>query len=254
MYPFITLFGREIPIYGILYFAGIFASALCALPLCKKRSMERYDLVYAGVYAVLGGTIGAKGLFLIVSARQILEQHLGLEAIMKGGFVFYGGLIGGAIGLYIYARQFRLPAADFFDLFATVLPLGHAIGRVGCFISGCCYGMPYEGFISHTYHYSLGGAPVGIPLFPIQLLEALLLLLLFAALLTLYLRSPNTPGAESFVYLIAYPIIRFGLEFLRGDSVRGVFLGLSTSQWISLVLLLATVCFGFKAQRKKRKQ
>lgn len=252
MYPFITLFGKEIPFYGILYFIGIFASSCVAVPLCKKRDIQRYDLAYASVYAMITGTVGAKSLFLIVSAKQIVEQQLGFDAVLKGGFVFYGGLIGGAIGLFIYTRQFHLPSADFFDLFAAVLPLGHAIGRIGCFISGCCYGMPYDGFLAYTYRYSLGGAPVDTPLLPIQLIEASCLLLLFVILLTRYLRRPQMRGTVASVYLVAYPTVRFVLEFFRGDSVRGAFLGLSTSQWISLALLFTAVFYSLILRRKRK--
>lgn len=241
MLPYFTLFGKEIPYYGVLYFAGMFAAVLAMLPIYSKRDIKRYDLVYAAVYVGIGATVGAKLLFLIVSVRQIIELNLSFVDVIKGGFVFYGGLIGGLAGLLIYAKQFHMKVIDYFDVFAVVVPLGHAFGRVGCFISGCCYGIHYDGFLSYTYEHSLGDTPLGEPLLPIQLIEAAMLLILFVVLFVLFKRYPDKKGLTSLTYFCTYPVIRFILEFFRGDIVRGSFAGLSTSQWISIILLCAAV-------------
>ncbi len=231
-----------IPVYGVCYFAGMFAALLAALPLYKKRSMNRYDLVYSGIYAAIGGAAGAKILFILVSLKQIIELDIGFAAVLKGGFVFYGGLFGGMLGLLIYAKQFHLKFIDFFDIYAVVLPLGHAFGRVGCFFSGCCFGMHYDGFLSYTYTEAFTtDTPIGVPLLPIQLIEASLLVLLFAALYVLFLRRPGIKGLTTCTYLISYSVIRFTLEFMRGDKLRGLYAGLSTSQWISAAIFIVTV-------------
>lgn len=247
MRPYFILFDRVIPFYGVLFFLGMFTAAGLAVLLCTKRKLERYHMVGAAVYAGIGGVAGAKLLFLLVTIRQIIELRPGFEALVKGGYVFYGGVIGGAIGLALYAKQFRLRAVDFFDVAAVVLPLGHAFGRVGCFFSGCCYGVPYDGALSYTYRYALGeDTPLGVSLLPIQLIEAVALFCLFLLLLFLYRSRPMQRGRELVAYLTGYPVLRFTLEFFRGDGVRGGILGLSTSQWISLVLLAVA---GFFAKR-----
>ena len=138
-------------------------------------------------------------------------------------------------------------------MFATVLPLGHAIGRIGCFSAGCCYGIPFDSPFSVTYTETLGTTPLGIPLFPVQIVESILLVLLFSAQLVLFLRLPQKQNLPVMVYLTAYPTIRFLLEFLRGDSERGVLLGLSTSQWVSLLILIA-VPVGYLCWRHKRRK
>ncbi len=214
-------------------------AGICAAILRKKRSLDLFDVVGSGIYAVIAGAIGAKLLFLAVSARQIIELHLGLEAIIKGGFVFYGGLFGGILGLWIYTKQFHFPIYDLLDLFAVVLPLGHAIGRVGCFFSGCCYGIPYDGFFSYTYEHTLGDAPIGVPLLPVQLIESVCLLALFVCVLCIFLLKPQKRGMPAFVYIFGYATMRFILEFFRGDYVRGIFGIFSTSQWISILLFCA---------------
>ena len=171
------------------------------------------------------------------------------EAVLKGGFVFYGGLIGGAVGLSIYALMYKLDTVKFFDIYALVLPLGHAIGRIGCFFSGCCYGIEYDGFFSVSYNKTLGLTPLHTQLLPIQLIEAFLLCILFIFLLFVYFKSPKR-GMISAIYLYCYSVIRFVLEFFRGDTERGNIFNFSTSQIISMVLILVvSLCWIFK--RKK---
>ena len=246
-----TVGNMEIPLYGIFFYCGVLAAAAAAYFLCSRVPMARFDLVGSAIYVMIGAIAGAKLLFLAVSFRTILALHLPLEAILKGGFVFYGGLLGGAAGLWIYTRQYRLPFPDFGDLYAVVLPLGHAFGRVGCFFAGCCYGIPYDGCFSYTYHASAGSVPLGVPLLPVQLMEAALLLLLFGLQLWLFCRFPRRRGMAALVYATVYPVLRFTLEFLRGDTERGSLWGLSLSQWISLGLFSVSVFCRILQIRKK---
>ena len=251
MEPFIYLFGKEIPIYGVAWILGTVIAAIIAVMLCKKREIERYDLVYSAVFAVLAGIGGAKLLFIAVSLKTIIEQHIPLLAVLQGGFVFYGGLIGGAIGIIIYTRMYKLDTLKFFDIYAVVLPLGHAVGRIGCFYSGCCYGMPYDGIFSCVYTKTLGMTPLNTPLLPIQLIEAFLLFALFVACIIIFFKSQKR-GLITSVYLYSYNVIRFVLEFFRGDAERGTFLGMSTSQIISIVLMIIlSGCLLYNHKKKK---
>ena len=178
MMPYFTLFGKPIPLYGLFFYLALIISSAVALLICKRKSVPRFEIAYSGVYTMIGAMLGAKILFVAISLRQIIDERIPIEAIIKGGFVFYGGVIGGLIGLLIYTKQFRMSILPFLDVYAVVLPLGHAFGRIGCFFAGCCYGMPYDGPFSHTYHFSLGTTPTKIPLFPVQLLESIGLLIM----------------------------------------------------------------------------
>lgn len=246
----IYIFGYSIPLYGVLFYVGIAVAAIVAVILHRRAEIEIFDIAGSAVYAMIGAIAGAKLLFLAISARQLIEQHIPIEAAIKGGFVFYGGLLGGALGLMIYTKQFRMDFRRFADLYTTVLPLGHAFGRVGCFFAGCCYGIEWE----HGYIYSntVGSTPIGIPLLPIQLIEAGLLVLLFAVQLILYIYRSHA-GRNTILYLIVYPILRFILEFFRGDTERGKFLWFSTSQWVSL-MILAVICIMFAVKKYKKKK
>ena len=253
MLPFITIFGREIPVYGLCFTAGMILAVWVACLLSKNSHIKDYDVQYSAVIAGIGGLIGAKLLFIIVSWKTIMEYDLSFMDVMKGGFVFYGGLIGGIIGLFIYVKGYKLDAGDFFDLFATVIPFGHAIGRVGCFLGGCCYGMEYDGPLSVTYHINIGNTPTGVPLFPVQLAEAFLLLILFGVMVWIYKRE-HQKWTPVIVYGFAYCIIRFVLEYLRGDKLRGFALGMSTSQLISLIFAVALFILLIIRSKNKAKQ
>ena len=253
MLPYIELFGKEIPLYGICFYAGIALAAICGVILCKRLQIDRYDVVCSAVYTMIGAILGSKLLFIAVSWKTIIEMNISLIAVIKGGFVFYGGFIGGAVGLWIYCKQFHLSFGKFGDLYVAVLPLGHAIGRVGCFFAGCCYGIPYDGLFAYEYHHTYGMTPMDVPLLPIQLIEAFVLLLIFVFGLIVYYKKTFIVYDQCLYYLILYPLARFVLEFWRGDIERGTVWGISTSQWVSLLLIgVAGVSIVIRSRLKKR--
>ena len=248
----ISLFGLTFPLYGVFFFAGMVIAALVALILSKKRTIETFDFICAVVYIFIGALIGAKLLFIVVSWREIRELNLTFLEIMKGGFVFYGGLFGGAFGLWVYTKQFKENFFRYADIFALVLPLGHAFGRVGCLCAGCCYGVKYDGFCSITYQNpSDVHTPIGVPLLPVQGIESVLLLLFFGILLATSYKRIGT-GDCVLRYAFGYAIMRFILEFLRGDVERGMLGWFSTSQWVSLMILLIVGVIGVMRMRKNR--
>lgn len=224
--------------YGLLNVMGAALGILAAVYLVKSRSLPRQDVFFASLYAVIGMLIGGKLLFVITAlpvlwARRA-ELYFGselLNSIIYGGFVFYGGLIGGAIAVLLYCRRYKLSALRMFDALAPGLALAHAVGRVGCFFAGCCHGTEYTGPAA----LMIGG----VSRFPVQLLESAMLLIISAALL-LFLRRERVAGRAAGLYLASYSIVRFCLEFVRGDVIRGGFLLFSTSQWLSLALLPAS--------------
>lgn len=233
----IKIFEKEIPLYGLLFFLGIGVAAIVAFFLVKKRHRDVFDFVCAAVYVMIGAMIGAKLLFLLVSFKEIIQLKLSFEEIIRGGFVFYGGLLGGVVGLLLYGRQFQVDIIHYADIFAAVLPLGHAFGRIGCFFAGCCYGIPYDGVGSICYQHSNNiFTPIGVELFPVQIVEAACLSVLFIVLIWVLFHHQK-PGRVTKLYLGSYATLRLFLEFLRGDVERGGMLGLSTSQWVSLLIL-----------------
>ena len=145
MYPYFL--GKEkIPMYGVCFIVGIVASLLMLLFYVRKRSdkVKKDDALYSACFALVGGILGAKLLSILTSINVIRENNIGFVDVIKNGFVFYGGLIGGFIGYFIYGKAYKINVLDLTDEGSQVLPLGHAFGRLGCFFSGCCYGVNYK--------------------------------------------------------------------------------------------------------------
>lgn len=261
MFYSFTLFKNEIPTYAVCMWLGVAVAALLACFLAQKRkSITCFDVILSALYTMLFAMLGAKLLYLAVSWNDVMRviDQMGygvldsIGYILNSGFVFYGGFIGGCLGLLLYVKQFHRNLSEYATLYAVVLPLGHALGRIGCFFGGCCYGMEYDGFLSVDFpiHPTLKESPV-VSRLPIQLFEAAGLLLLFVLLVMLYFRVPKKPTLPLWTYLTVYPVFRFILEFFRADKVRGGFWVFSTSQWISLGILLAAGIAFYLTQVKK---
>jgi len=215
--------GFEAQSYGFLLVSGLVIATAVAVLRAPAHRCRRDEVLAVAAAAFGGGLLGAYVLSVVVRLPEVMRD---LSLLWREpGMVFYGGLFGGVAGGALTAVGLRIPFAAAADLAAPVLPLGHAFGRVGCFLSGCCYGRP--GTDSLAQH--LGGRH------PVQLYEAAGLLLLAAALLFLERRRPR-PLTLSLAYVAGYAVLRFGVETLRGDAVRGfVAAGLSTSQLLALV-------------------
>ncbi len=247
------VFGKEIPFYGLLFVFGFAVAVVTAIPKARKMKLPFSEIACSGVFAGVGGILGAKLLSVLTSINYIIEYHLSLLDILQNGFVFYGGLIGGAAGLLVYAKAFRAPVLPYCDLYAAGTALGHAFGRVGCLLSGCCYGVPHAGGFSVIYRHAIDpNTPLGTPLLPIQLIESFCLIAIYLACEAAFYFGKRR-GASAAVYALSYSVVRFVLEFFRGDLVRGVWGGLSTSQYISLAIFAFCACaIGYGVYRARR--
>ncbi len=255
MFPFLDIFGRQIPLYGLFLVVGTVVGILLLYLTAPQKGLFRDDALYSGLYALIGGLLGAKLLYLL-TALPILVRHFAyfsgsfsaFYALFAGGYVYYGGLLGGVFTMWLYSRQFKTPFLPYLDHAAIFLPLIHAFGRVGCFFAGCCYGIPYQGIFAVIFPLETLGL-AGVALFPVQLLESLLNFLLFLGLFFVF-RKQRKSGQAAATYLVCYALIRFALEFLRYDEVRGSFWLFSTSQWISVIaFFVGLLLFYFAGKR-----
>lgn len=260
MLPYINIFGYEIATYGLIIFIGIFIGAIISIFYFSKFfSVKKEDIFYCILYAVIGLGIGAKLLYIITNIPFLIANYQSLDLfdtflqMLKGGFVFYGGLIGGILGVLVYSKQFKISFKELLLILLPVVPLIHGIGRIGCLCAGCCYGMEYHGFGAITFHNSLL-APNDVPLFPMQIVEAICNFVIFIVLLLTYKKFLGTYKTVG-LYLVLYSVVRFTLEFFRGDLIRGIYFSLSTSQWISIVLFIVGIAiFVLEYKRKKWNQ
>ena len=203
-----------------------------------ERLSERKDLSNFLLSLMVSGVVGSRVAYVIEHWRSEFAAHP--ERIIRvdqGGLMFYGGLILALVVSFVWCLHKKEHPLALADLLGTVVPLGHAFGRLGCFFYGCCYGRDSDAWCAVTF-------PVGSPswyghertlvsVLPTQLFEAMALLALFAFLLFLYRRFHRYTAG---VYLMGYAVIRFGIEFLRGDPRADVG-PFSISQTISIGLV-----------------
>lgn len=236
-----------IPTYGVLVATGVLVGLWISVRNSQKLGIKPENAWDFGIAIVLAGIIGAKILYILVDWRSYAEhprEIFSLSTLQAGG-VFSGGLIAAFLTAWWFLRKHKMPALATCDAFAPGLAMGHAIGRVGCFAAGCCYGKPTTHFWGVTFTNPLAkdyvGTPLGVALEPTQLFESAAELIIFATL-TWMLARKKFDGQIFGAYLFLYGIARFLIEFLRDDPGRGgpYFGGvLSGTQLIAMGLVLA---------------
>ena len=178
MLPFIRIFGRTLPMYGLLGVLGFLLGLLFILLRAPRFSLKRDDAVYIYVFAVLGALLGAKLVYILTVLPELLaliRSGAGVEELfgyLSGGLVFFGGVLGALPAAYLSARAYRVRFADFLPLLVPCIPLIGALGRVGCFCAGCCWGVESSSCLAVVFPEASLGAPSGVPLLPVQLFEA----------------------------------------------------------------------------------
>jgi len=288
--------GLQIHSYGLLIAAGAIVGVLLALAQRRRMGFDSAAVLDLGFWALVAGIAGSRALYVLIhasdyahacagtgefrSARQALADCSAPFRIWQGGLVFYGGAIAAAGVILYFSRRRSWSLGNVADLLAPSLALAHGVGRVGCFLAGCCYGKVSTFGVhfppaSVAYHELAAsgllapGAPTTPPLAPTQLYEAVGEGLLFVLLMVLRRRRPF-PGALALIYAMGYALMRATVETFRGDAARGfVFeislprlatwlglpaqqpLALSTAQTISLALGLAAA-IAYRILRRRR--
>ena len=263
MFPSFEVFGKTIGSYGLCAIVGLLVCGVVACLLAKRYKIAYEDIILLMVIIGVSLLIGGHIMFGITNTNHLislfgkassysLKQFFGYLITYFGGMVFYGGFLGACVGLRIYTKFSKeVERWLAFDLFAVCIPLFHVFGRIGCFLSGCCYGMECKfGVVVH------GNTVVpeinDVRRLPVPLIEAACNLVIFLVLLRLFQKGKEN-GKMIFYYMLIYPVIRFVLEFFRGDAIRGFLFGLSTSQWISIGLFAVAVWTLFFSKSKRKK-
>lgn len=263
MFPYFEILGKTIGSYGFCAMVGLLVCGTLGCLLARRFKIAYEDIilimVVIGVSLVIGGHLlygitNADKLFVLIkrASEFNIKQIFGYLVQIFGGMVYYGGFLGACGGLLIYTKFSKtVKREQAFDLFAVCIPLFHVFGRIGCFFSGCCYGVESKfGFVVHGN--TLIPELNDVRRLPVSLIEATCNLLIFLVLLRMFLKGKET-GKVIFYYMLIYPVARFTLEFFRGDAIRGFLFGLSTSQWISIVLFAVAVWKLFLSKGRKNK-
>ena len=243
--------------YTLAGLAAVFVAAGAASLRSKKIGLNFADMLIGIVILGAGLVVGGIILHAIVRApflwenRQVFSQApLVFLRATFGGMVFYGGLFGALAAMPIYAKFIKRDLADIVRLAVPVFPLAHAIMRLGCFAAGCCYGIVHD-TLGIAFARS-ASAPNGIPFLPVQLIESAMNLLIFAVIWQ-FTKKERRPVHILCLYGLSYAVGRFALEFLRGDEIRGMVFFLSTSQFISVLVVIVCVA-ALIVDRKKGRQ
>jgi phosphatidylglycerol:prolipoprotein diacylglycerol transferase len=254
MHPKILEIGPlTIHTYGLLLAAAFIAGIWITSRNARREGVHPDAIWNMGLVVIFAALVGSKILLLLAdygyysrNPREIFS----LSTLRSAG-VYYGGLLLALLSAAWYLRRKRLPAWKVADAAAPGIALGQAIGRLGCFSAGCCYGrptdMPWGVTFTDTYASDNVGVPLNIAIHPTQLYESVGALCLFF-FLSWRLGRNHRPGQTIMEYLCLYALLRFVIEFFRGDERGFLFYGLlSTSQFIALLTLLgaAVVYYGF---------
>ena len=245
MYPYFTF---VIPSYSLFSTIGFaFAMLFLYYRLPKYNLSFTFFLKYVTLGAA-GLLLGSKLLFAVSMIPTIGAGNFGINDFIHyfihGGIIFYGGLLGLLFFVYALAKYRKENVTNIFNLFIPAVPLFHVWGRLGCLFGGCCYGMPF------AWGVRMASMPEVIR-FPVQLAESLCNLLIF---ITIMLNEKkNWIKHSAYLYLYLYAVSRFVLEFFRGDTVRGLWGVLSTSQIVSVGIVIGlTGKIGIANCNKKR--
>jgi phosphatidylglycerol:prolipoprotein diacylglycerol transferase len=232
MYPEICKIGPlTIYSYGLILVLAFGVSSLLAVQEAKRRGFEG-EVIFNFVFAVfIAGILGARLFYVIENLNYYLKNPLEIIFLQRGGLSWFGGFILGAAYGVLYLKMRNLSVYKTLDLISPFLALGQAIGRIGCFANGCCFGKASSfGIYFPVYRETL---------IPTQIYSSLALLLIFV-FLRLKQERPHRGGEVIFTYVFLYSLKRFFIEFWRSDNPI-VFSGLTLFQLISIVFFLISL-------------
>ncbi len=254
--------------FGLCMALGFLFGWQAAVWLSKRTGQNPDQLTSLLTWLMVSAVLGARTAYVLEHWTAEFAAHpLDVLRIDQGGLMFYGGLIAAAFVLALYARIYRQHLFQITDLVLAVVPIGHAFGRLGCFMHGCCYGKITQSCIgvafpphspawweqaSATPPLIAQDALASLPVIPTQLIESAANFILFIVLYRLYPRRHRQRGFVTGCYLVSYAALRFGIEYLRGDP-RLAIGPFSISQTISLgIMALGAGCLAYARRTAPR--
>lgn len=253
--------------YGLMIGIGFALAVFAGCFLAKKKGLSDNDFINMAMWVLVIGFAGGKLLHILVEFKLFLTDPMAV--IGSSGFVVYGGIITGVLSVVVYCKVKKLNVLDYLDIFGAAVPLNQSLGRVGCFLAGCCYGRETDSPIGVVFPEGCC-APAGVRVLPTQVFMAIGDMVMFIALSAFFLKTKqiitedgqkeangfhkySAPGCTASLYLILYSVGRFVIEFFRNDE-RGAVGALSTSQFIAIFTFAAGVILFFLISGKGKSQ
>lgn len=244
MYPVICQIGPlTVYAYGAMLAVAVIVCTFFLQREAKRRNINPeviFDLVF---WTVISGVIGSRIFFILLNLSYFINRPSEIIMLQHGGLAWQGGLILSTLTAVFFLKRKSLPVADTFDLVAPYIAFGQAIGRIGCFLNGCCYGREVWWGIYFPVHQAR--------LHPTQLYDAFGLVIIFL-ILKKYERIKKIPGEVFVLYLLLASSQRFMVEFFRADHTV-FWMGLSIFQIISLSIIVITVYAYLFVKSRRRK-
>lgn len=227
--------------YGLLIAIGFVAGLIVAVRIGKRHGIDSQHIMDLGLLLIISGVIGSRIVYVLMNASYYLENPLDIFKLWQGGLVFSGGLLGAVIAGFFYIRRHRLNIWLMGDVFAPAIAIAQAIGRIGCFMAGCCYGrltyVPWG--VTFTNPDSM--APLNIPLHPTQLYDSFSNFMIFV--IVMILGAKKKFNGQVFIwFLILHSTARLLIERFRGDD-RGILPGTewTMTQFITILILFSAI-------------
>jgi len=231
-------FGESITIYsyGFMISMGIVIGYIYLLRNTVDLKIRSHKITFLIITLIVSSLLGGRTFYLLsVSTPVDLER----PAVGSGGFVFYGSFIVSILGFLLWARIVKIDKRLFLDRITPSIIIVHLFGRIGCFLAGCCYGLECKNLLGISFTNEIGIArPLYVPLYPTQLFEVALNLLIFLALILR--RKTAFRGQDFLTYVMLYAMGRIIIDYFRGDYPRDEMLHSSQSIAIFLIALAAT--------------
>lgn len=227
--------------YGLFVGMGFFVGLLVTLRIGKSEGIPAQKILDMGFLMFFSALIGSRLMYVFMNPSYYRHHPLDILKVWQGGLVFSGGVIAVVLIMIWYARRHAMSLWKVGDLWAPAAAIGQCIGRIGCFMAGCCYGKPADGSWGVTFTHPHSLAPLGVPLHPTQLYAAVGGLTVFVILLLLAKRK-QFQGQVFLWFLILHSTARLAVERFRGDD-RGMVPGteMSITQLVSMGILIAAV-------------
>lgn len=228
--------------YGVMVTLGVLAAMIWARSEFRRRRLPN-DLLYdLAIAAIALGVAGARLMYVMLNWQSYRTNLMAIPMIWSdGGLSFHGAVAGGILGGLWLSRRYKVSFWRIADAVAPGLALGHAIGRIGCFLNGCCYGLPTTMPWGVKFHNPVLGIDT-LPSHPTQLYEAAGLFISFA-LLAQYSQRPSYEGSVFIWWAILYSALRFVVEHWRAGVTAQVVNGLTQAQWLSLVIFATALAY-----------
>ena len=223
------MFDIIIPFYSIMILLSLIANIIVVMIISKKYSFTRKEIICLLLYENVGIIGGAKILTFLQNNKELNGQF----NFVSLGLSSYGAVVGALLFLILFILQFKKSLEEMLYIFMPSIPLMYGIGKIGCFLAGCCFGIEYNGFGSIVYNYSKS-APEHTHLFPVQIIETIFFFVIFAYMIIKHKKNEfdlKTAG----ISFISCGFSKFILEFFRASHIDKI---LSLTQTISILFIL----------------